>query len=130
MFAFWGHCCLFLVKNAVGLMACICLQVLNIVYFDTTTTAGGFFPNGISGWAQLFCLPGLWALCNIIDVLQFPEFSNLKLTVVCIAGNNDIINATGTPTTDACSGALSMASLSTMVPVLLTGVAVMCGLLW
>ena len=29
------------------------LQVLDIVYFSTTTTPGGFFPDGVAGMNQL-----------------------------------------------------------------------------
>ncbi|DBB05651.1 TPA: hypothetical protein ACH3X1_012267 [Trebouxia sp. C0004] len=69
-------------------------QVLDIVYFGSYTSPGGFFPHGI-------------------------------------AGNTDVDNINGTVTTHSCaSGALSVSSLSTFVPLLVASIAVVCGVLY
>ena len=39
------HCAL---SSNMQIMMFVLHQVLNIVYFDTTTTPGGFFPDGVS----------------------------------------------------------------------------------
>lgn len=65
------------------------------------------------------------------SVLQCNWPNNTHYSTLLLAGNTVVDSITGAVTTDACtSGAFSMASLTTVIPLLLTGLAVVCGLLY